>query len=194
MVRKVNLSDDRIPEKAARFRGPVWGTVLLALFTVLTSASVPAESVEVGDAPPNYIGKTSDGREINLEDSAGRIRIVSFWATWCAPCLKELPVLSAIQKSAGLDRMYVIAVNLKESKRQYLKSIRAMEDYGLEFVHDRRGQAARSYDVEGIPHMLIVDVDGTVAFRYIGYGEESLEKIVGDINSLLIKNYAETDD
>jgi hypothetical protein len=85
--------------------------------------------------------------------------------------------------------MYIIAVNLKETRRQYRKALGVMEDYGLEFVHDKRGATAKRYGVEGIPNMFVIDVDGTVAFRYIGYGESSLGRIIEDINSLIIKNY-----
>ncbi len=148
----------------------------------------PAASVEVGDAPPEYLGKTSSGQELFLSDSAGRIRIVSFWASWCSPCLKELPVLNAIQKKGGSERIQVVAINLKELPVQFRRAMRAFKDYQIEFVHDRRGSIARTFGVEGIPHMLIVDVDGRTAYRHIGYNEGALDRIVAQVNALLVKN------
>jgi thiol-disulfide isomerase/thioredoxin len=163
----------------------VWmPTRLIIVFLLFFSA--PASSVEVGDIPPDYLGKSDSGQEIRLSESAGRIRIVTFWASWCAPCLKELPVLNAIQKKGGADRIQVIAVNLKESPKRYRKAMKALQDYEIEFVHDRRGTAARKYDVEGIPHMLIIDVDGRIAYQHIGYKVEAIPVIVGEINQLLI--------
>ncbi len=160
---------------------------MLSIVLLLTLAS-PAAAVDVGGIPPDYLGKSEGGSEIHVSDSLGRITIVSFWATWCAPCLKELPMLNAIQRKGGAERIRVIAVNLKESKRQYRKALRVFDGYEIEFVHDRRGAVADRYGVEGIPNMLIIDVDGRVAYRHIGYSEAALEGIVSEINTLLIKN------
>jgi len=154
----------------------------------LVSLASPAASVDIGSVPPDYLGKSDSGNEIHLSDSTGRIRIVSFWATWCSPCLKELPVLNAIQKKGGAERIQVIAVNLRESRKQYRKALRAFDDYELEFVHDQRGTVAKRYGVKGIPHMLIIDVDGRVAHQHVGYNETALEGIVAEINALLIVN------
>tara|TARA_R110000782_G_scaffold205433_7_gene293736 strand:- start:1499 stop:2014 length:516 start_codon:yes stop_codon:yes gene_type:complete len=148
----------------------------------------PAESVEIGDLPPDYLGQSSKNREIRLSEGSGRIRIVTFWASWCGPCLKELPVLNAIQKQGGSDRIQVVAINLKEPRKHYRKVLRKMKDYEIDFVHDERGSVARKYDVEGIPHMLIINVDGRVAYQHIGYTEAAIPTIVEEINQLLIDN------
>ena len=157
---------------------------ILLLFLIAT----PGHAADVGEVPPDYLGRSSDGEEIRLSEGAGRIRIVTFWATWCSPCLKELPVLNAIQKRGGADRIEVIAINLKEPKKQFRKALRAYEDFEITFIHDRRGSVARNYGVNGIPHMVMVDVDGRVAYKHIGYNESALEGIVAEINALLLKN------
>ena len=162
-------------------------TKVLAFLPLILFAN-PAAAVDIGSVPPDYLGKSDSGNEIHLSESTGRIRIVSFWATWCSPCLKELPVLNAIQKRGGAERIQVIAVNLKESRKQFRRALRAFDDYELEFVHDQRGTVAKRYGVKGIPHMLIIDVDGRVAYQHVGYDETALEGIVAEINALLIAN------
>ncbi|MDE0056040.1 MAG: TlpA disulfide reductase family protein, partial [Gammaproteobacteria bacterium] len=67
--------------------------------------------MQVGDIPPPRLGTDRNGDRINLEEMSGKIVVISFWATWCPPCLKELPVLEAIHNSIGEDRLEVIAVN-----------------------------------------------------------------------------------
>lgn len=147
----------------------------------------PTHAVELGEIPPDYLGKSTTSEEIRLSDSAGRIRIVTFWATWCAPCLKELPVLNVIQRHGGKSRLKIIAVNLRESKKQYRKALRAYDDFVIDFVHDVRGTVAKRYGVKGIPHMLIVDANGRVAYQHTGYNEDALEDIVAEINALLVQ-------
>lgn len=165
---------------------------ILFLAAVLTVAPLAhaedSRGINVGQMPPEYLGKSSGGDTLAVSDSRGQILIVTFWATWCAPCLKELPVLNAIQKSAGAGRVRVVAVNLKESRKQFRKALRAFENFELTFVHDARGNIAKSFNVEGIPNMFIVDVDSRIAFHHVGYSDSALNGIVAEINSLLVKN------
>lgn len=166
--------------------GLCFGIILLL---VLASASISrADNVTVGEPPPDYLGTSTEGEKVRLSDRAGQLQIVSFWATWCAPCRKELPVLNAIQNQVGASRMRVIAVNLEEPRNQFRRAMRAYKDFSLTFVHDRKGVTARKYGVKGIPFMVIIDVDGSVAYKHTGYNETALAGIVDEINSLLIKN------
>jgi len=168
-----------------RLKAHIW---VPFLFAGLVFSSGPAVAVEIGELPPDYLGKAVDKRKIHLSASNGKIRIVTFWATWCAPCLKELPVLNAVQKSGGADRIQVIAVNINDRKNDFRRALRKLKDYEIDFVFDYKQAVAKQYDVEGIPHMLIIDVDGRVAFQHVGYKESALPGIVEEINSLLIKN------
>lgn len=160
-------------------------SAVLACFVI---GAGPALAVEVGDVPPDYLGKSSSKTKIHLSESAGKIRIVTFWATWCAPCLKELPVLNAVQKKGGASRIQVFAVNINNRQIDFRRALRKLKDYEIEFVYDYKNSVADKYGVEGIPHMFIIDVDGRVAFRHVGYNEDAIPTIVEEINSLLVKN------
>ncbi len=161
---------------------------MAALVAAAFLALSPAFAADVGDIPPDELGNTDGGKDVRLSDSEGRIRIVTFWATWCPPCLKELPVLNAIQNQAGTSRVQVIAINLKESRRQYRKAREAFTDFNVTFVHDARGKVGERFGVKAIPYMLIIDVDGRVAYKHVGYDDSELENIVGEINTLLTRN------
>lgn len=158
----------------------------MVLFAI--GASTVVHSAEIGAIPPDVLGKDEDGQEIRLSESKGRIRVVSFWASWCPPCLRELPMLNAVQEHAGVERIQVFAINLKESNRQYSRARRHFKDFEITFLRDRRGRVAEQYEVVGIPHMLIIDVDGRVVHKHSGYRVEDLPGIVDELNALLIKN------
>jgi len=162
--------------------------VLPVLAVSLLSTSSVADNIVIGEAPPDYLGVSTDGDEIRLSADTGRLQIVSFWATWCPPCLKELPVLNAVQNQAGAARIRVIAINLEEPRSQFRRAMKAFADFEITFVHDKSGGIAKMYGVKGIPFMIILDVDGTVAFKHTGYNETALNGIVDEINGLLIKN------
>jgi len=152
----------------------------LMLLLLPGAFAAPAE----GDLPPQEIGKTLDGQQLVLTSYAGKAVVVSFWATWCPYCLKELPILEGIQKSAGKERIQVIAVNT-ESREVFRKAARILGELSLLVAHDTGGAASEAYGVKGIPHMVIIGRDGRILRVYRGYAESSLDEIVADINRAL---------
>ena len=141
--------------------------------------------VAVGDMPPDVFGKDEGGNPIKLADLRGKVVIVSFWASWCGYCRKELPVLEGIQKTVGKARIEVIAVNSREDKRTYRALLRQLRKFEFTMTGDSDGVISDAYGVSGIPHMLMIGKDGIVGHVYRGYSEESLPGIVADLNALL---------
>jgi thiol-disulfide isomerase/thioredoxin len=149
----------------------------LLFLSIGARAAAPAS----GDVPPDYLGKTMDGTPVKVSDFAGKAVVVSFWATWCGYCLKELPVLNAIQKASTNDRIKVIAVNT-EDKFTFRDASRTLRSYAIGLTNDFDKVASTAYGVEGIPHMLIIGKDGKIIRVYRGYDEKSLPQIIADIN------------
>lgn len=143
-----------------------------------------AYAADVGDLPPDELGKV-DGKIIRLSDNPGTVRIVTFWATWCPPCRRELPVLAQIQANVGTDALQVYAINYKESPRLFKKLSRQLGKTDMVFVHDRRGGVGDAYDVGGIPHMVIIGKDGKIAYRHVGYSDSVIDRLIDELNTLL---------
>ncbi|MBS0418298.1 MAG: TlpA family protein disulfide reductase [Proteobacteria bacterium] len=140
---------------------------------------------KVGDAPPvDELGKDASGNRIHLSDYRGKIVIISFWASWCGPCRKELPVLAAIQKSGTRDKIAVFAVNWRESRDRFFQIKRALKTEDLTLVSDESGRYGAKYAVDGIPHMIIIGRDGRIAAVHVGYGESEIPDLVNEINAL----------
>lgn len=165
------------PKLIRQFRA-ITSTFLLLLATGASAAP------GVGDTPPDYIGKTVDGVPVLLSQHAGKVLVVSFWATWCPYCLKELPILNGIQKVAGKEQMHVVAVNTEE-RAVFRKVVKALTILDVQLTYDPDESARKSYGVNGIPHMVIIGRDGKIQSLYRGYSESSLEAIVADINKAM---------
>lgn len=137
-----------------------------------------------GDMAPDDLGLTVKGDAVKVSDYAGKVVVVSFWASWCAYCLKELPVLEDIQNSSAKDHIQVIAVNTEE-RAVFKKLERAFRGASLKMSYDPVKASATAYGVNGLPHLLIIGRSGRILKVYRGYSESSLDGIIADLNLAL---------
>lgn len=159
----------------------------IALLLWMVSGLAHAAGPEVGQPAPAALGKARDGTPVSLEQFRGRIVVVTFWASWCTYCLKELPVLDSLQRHAE-DLLQVVAVNVKDTPEDYRVMMRQMKGYRLLQARDSDGRIADRYAVTGYPSLWIIDREGRIAANHRGYGEDSLDGIIGEINALLRNN------
>jgi thiol-disulfide isomerase/thioredoxin len=161
--------------------------LVLAALAGLLALPVRAESERppVGSVPPAIQGKDWQGREVDLSAHQDKVVIVTFWASWCGPCRRELPMLDAIRKTVGPEFLEVIAINQGETRQEFRGVLRANPGTQLTWVHDPRDVNGRNYGVKVLPNMFIIGRDGKVAARHLGYGEESVKRIVQEVIALL---------
>lgn len=152
---------------------------------LIAVAGAAQAQVVVGEAPPDALGKNRDGTEVRVSDHRGKVLVISFWASWCTYCLKELPALEAIQNAAGTAQLQVVAVNFKEDPALFRRMLHKLKDLQMTFTHDRTGKLGDAYGLRGLPFLVIVGRDGRVAHTHAGYGEKTLDRIIDEINDLL---------
>jgi thiol-disulfide isomerase/thioredoxin len=142
-------------------------------------------ALEVGSIPFDEIGKDVDGNPVTVSEHHGKVIIVSFWASCCGPCRKELPVLANVAKHVGPDHLKLIAINYKDEPKPFKAVAGALKTLPIIVVRDASGKAARKYKVQGIPRMIIIDRSGKVAADHTGYGEDSIGMLVEELNRVL---------
>lgn len=119
-------------------------------------------------APSFSLPEIGTNRSIKLSDFSGKTRLVVFWATWCVPCLSEIPVLNELQKELGSHGFQVIAVNVDaERDQQFAAKVRSL---GMEYpVALGDSGTIRDYgDFKEIPQSFLVDREGVVHKQYVG--------------------------
>jgi thiol-disulfide isomerase/thioredoxin len=148
--------------------------------------------VQPGDMAPEALGKTQDGQEVTVSSLHGKVVVVSFWATWCGYCMKEMPVLANLQALAtqrGLP-LQVVAIDYREDRRTFVNTVRVLRPRlpGLLMTWDPDGALGKPYGSDkGIPVMVMLHRDGRVAHVHVGYGEDMLDSLVAEINDLLVE-------
>ncbi|MCS0581450.1 TlpA family protein disulfide reductase [Massilia pinisoli] len=152
---------------------------LLLSVSTLAWAGAPA----AGDMAPDDLGMTLSGKPVHVKDYAGKAVVISFWASWCKYCLKELPILFNIQKAAK-GNLQVVAINTEDDEI-FQKLSRAMRTLEIGMSYDPDETARAAYGVNGIPHLVVIGRDGKIVEVFRGYGESSLTPIVAAINKAL---------
>jgi thiol-disulfide isomerase/thioredoxin len=157
----------------------------LTLSAIFLACAAHAAPLAAGDLPPPELGYGWDGDKVALTAYQGKAVIVTFWATWCPYCLKELPILENVQNKAGKEQMVVIAVNTEEHA-VFRRAARIMREHmHLELANDVSGAAQKAFGVNSLPWMVIIGRDGRILAVHHGYDESKLDDVVADINLAL---------
>jgi thiol-disulfide isomerase/thioredoxin len=149
---------------------------------LVSSESGPLDSYAVGpmskfrtvsEAPdqPLTTLRTGNGREISLADRRGKVVLVNFWATWCAPCVVEMPYLDALQARYGSDDFEVIAISMDRTIEDAEEFYREQELNNLALYHDQSFSAAMVAGARGLPLTVLYDRNGGEIGRLDGEAE-----------------------
>jgi thiol-disulfide isomerase/thioredoxin len=151
----------------------------LSLSAVLSIACV-AWALDPGD-------RAASGKPLKVSSYRGKVLVIDFWASWCKPCLKELPALDALAKkykTAGKD-VVIIAVNIDKDRKNAEKFLKSAKVSTLTVVYDPSGSMAEQYDVPTMPSSYVVDKKGIIRHVHEGYTTGDERKLEREINALL---------
>jgi len=118
-------------------------------------------------APPHFSGSTIDTRRVSMRDLRGKVVLMNFWASWCAECRPEMPVLERLHREFAPQGFAVIGINAREG-REAIR--RYASELGLTFplVLDRDGKINALYGVVGLPTTFLVGRDGRAVALGVG--------------------------
>jgi len=123
-----------------------------------------------GEQAPDVAFKDPDGGDISLADFKGVPTLVNLWATWCAPCVKELPTLDSLAGSHVVDgQLGVIAVSQDMAPQGSVKAF--LEKLGVKHLgayHDDKMALSGALGVEVMPTTILFDAEGREVWRYVG--------------------------
>ncbi|MFT6559475.1 TlpA disulfide reductase family protein [Sneathiella sp.] len=167
--------------------------LVLLTFTSLgmvtsTAFSQNVESLKVGEVKNFIISSKNpeikdfsfidgDGKTHQLSDYRGKTLLLNFWATWCAPCRKEMPAIDRLQGEMGSDDFTVLAIGQDlQGIEKVKKFLKALNIKHLGAYNDKTVTSGRSTGVFGLPATLILDKNGREFGRLIGPAEWDSEE------------------
>lgn len=163
--------------------------LLLAATTAFFSATVALaggpQGFTVHDKPqevPNFRFVTEEGNRLYLEDFRGRTVLLNVWATWCPPCVEEMPTLDALEGVLGGPEFEVVAVSIDRAGIPVVR--RFFDEIGVENLDiyvDSTGLTATALKTFGLPATLLINADGKEVGRLMGPAEWDTPEMIAFI-------------
>ena len=136
---------------------------------LITGCAADSESsvATVGKAAPNFELQNLDGQSISLSSLKGRPVLVNFWATWCSPCVSEMPYIQEIHEDWSDSGLMVLAINTGGSASEVEQFLQE-HNLSLPVLLDTKNVVAPKYGIRYIPTTFFIDKDGIVRNKVIG--------------------------
>jgi peroxiredoxin len=114
-------------------------------------------------ASPNFTVKTIDGKALNLNDLKGRFVLIDFWATWCGPCMREIPFVKLLRAQYPESKLAIIGIS-RDRDLNAMK--RVIKDKGMNWYHyfDKETDISRLYGVDIFPSYFLLDEQGKIIY------------------------------
>ena len=160
--------------------------LLKALPIVLLCSFAGAADLKplTGGPPPALALTGLDGRAHRLADYRGKVVLVNFWATWCAPCRDEMPSIQELKDKMAGKPFVVLAVNLDEPESRIRRFLSQMKlDFAI--LLDPERKVARAWNARILPATYIIGTDGKIRYSLVGEINWAHEHIVARISELL---------
>jgi cytochrome c biogenesis protein CcmG, thiol:disulfide interchange protein DsbE len=166
------------------------GALLIGLGFVVVW-SMQEHIVGVGDAAPNFALTTDRGSQVTPRDFGGKVLVLNFWASWCAPCVEEAPSLNEFAKTLKDSGVVVLGVSVDRNEQLYKNFVKRF-DITYPLARDPEENLSYRYGTYKIPESYIIDRNGKVVRKYAGLPERDGQAIswmdpelVGFVKSLL---------
>ena len=137
-----------------------------------TNEDVPLNNIAINETPKPVsavIFEDFSGKEIFLKDYNGKLVIINFWATWCAPCKEEMPSLDRLSKNENFNNLEIFAVNVEEPNTLKTKKFFTnLNIQNLSIFFDKKLNFVNSFKLRGIPTTILINKKGEEFARIIG--------------------------
>lgn len=162
--------------------------VFIAIMVLLVSSSCTKGKKQAmkGDEAPDFTLSDLNGSDVRLSDLRGKVVLIEFWATWCPPCRESIPAMNEIYKRYNEKGLVILGISVDKGQN-VAEDIRAfVKEYSILYpVLIDSKNINNLYGVYSIPTTFLIDKDGKVILKNIGFSPELEDKLSKEIERLL---------
>lgn len=165
-----------------------WSRPLVIALALLASVAA-ARSSGLAQPPaqaPDIELRGPAGDVSRLAALVGRVVLVDFWASWCRPCEASFPVLDDLYRRRHGEGLEVLAINVDEERRDAERFLRT-RPHEMPVFFDPKGRAPEAFRVEAMPSAYVLDRQGRIRFRHVGYTASSGSEYEREVQELLVE-------
>jgi peroxiredoxin len=202
-------SNPNVPSSDSRFRLPPWAKIALIVAVIalsslgyLTSRYWKSGLEPAGHAEldPEELARRTPVKDFTLTDSEGKTKpfsefrgevvILSFWASWCTPCLIELPTFAELDKKFRGRGLKIVTVNMDEGDEgmTFSKDFWAKNRFPFPSYFDKSKELARQFEVDMLPSNFVIDRKGRLVFSSFGANDWMSQQTLDFIDGLLLES------
>ena len=175
-----------------------WGVLLLGAVVVTAvacsggsppgdteaQAAGATESEVASDRAPGFTLADLDGSMVSLDDSSGKVRLIDFWATWCAPCREEIPMLNELHAAYAAEGLEILAISDVDEDADIVQPF--VDEHGVEYRNlIGNADVSSEYKVYGLPTAFLVDGEGKIVKTFFGpKPRKPLERLIRELLEL----------
>ena len=149
------------------FKKIKWAHFFLSLL-FLSSFSNLTYAADISGKAQNFTLKSRSGKNLKLSEFRGQVVMLNFWASWCAPCRQEMPLLEAMYRKYKSLGFVLLGVNVEEDSSKAASLLRNIK-VSFPILYDNKNKVSKMYQVSAMPTTIIIDRDGNMRFLHKGY-------------------------
>jgi cytochrome c biogenesis protein CcmG/thiol:disulfide interchange protein DsbE len=142
--------------------------VLLSLKEHESPSKPEKPSIHEGLTAPDFTFPDLDGKKVSLSDYRGRVVFVNIWATWCLPCVEEMPSIEKLYNRFKGDQFQILAVSIDSNGREAVVPFMKKLNLTFPVLLDPEGKIRKRYGLTGVPESFVIDREGIVVKKVIG--------------------------
>ena len=161
---------------------------IVAIAFILISVKreeTPKTKAVVGLNAPEFLLSDPSGKTYTLSELKGSVVFINFWATWCPPCIEEMPSIQNLYNGFKDKKEFRMVTILYKDNYEKAMAYLKQNNYTLPVLIDREGKAAKAYGVTGVPETYIVDKNGVLREKVIGPADWNSPQADSLISNLL---------
>lgn len=158
--------------------------LFIGLISALMLSTTVINGKEISGKAQDFTLPSRSGENVRLNELAGQVVLVNFWASWCGPCRKELPKLEELHAKYKDLGVTILGINIDESRELSQKLLKDVE-VSFPILYDHDNKVSEPYDIKAMPSTFMIDKSGNFRYLHLGYLDGYEVAYENQIKSLL---------